>query len=307
MPPFLEAGARLAFAYGRNQYALRDKRPLGRYIARTARFLALGRRQPLVEAEMSGLRVMLSTADQTIARSVFAAGDWDPLLVGSAFEALDRYAAPYRGKTFLEVGANFGVYCLPAVAEYGFARAIAYEPDPESYRLLRQNVERNSLEERVATHNVALSAAPGELLLRLGRHNAGDNRVVTSGVTTNAGDVVRVPARTFDDEVAAGRIVPDELGLMWLDVQGHELEVLLGASSLISARVPVVLEYATSMMSKETRAGLDTFIASRFEAFVDLGWATLTNRPRLQPARAIHSLEPKGRSLETDLLLLHRR
>ncbi len=307
MPPFLEAGARLAFAYGRNQYALRDKRPLGRYFARTARFLALGRRQPLVEAEMSGLRVMLSTADQTIARSVFAAGDWDPLLVGSAFEALDRYAVSYRGKTFLEIGANFGVYCLPAVAEYGFARAIAYEPDPESYRLLRQNVERNSLEERVATHNVALSAAPGELLLRLGRHNAGDNRVVSPDGPTNAGDLVRVPARTFDDEVAAGRIVPDELGLMWLDVQGHELEVLLGASSLISSRVPVVLEYATSMMSNETRAGLDTFIATRFEAFVDLGWATLTHRPRLQPAREIRSLATKGRSLETDLLLLHRR
>ena len=306
MPPFAEAAARLAFGYARNQYGLRSARPLGRYFERTARFLALGGRQPEVEADMSGLRVLLSTADRTIARSVFAAGDWDPLLVGTAFRALDAYGIAYRGKTFLEVGANFGVYCLPAVAEYGFARAIAYEPDPESYRLLRENVERNGLDDRVATHNAALSAVPGELMLRLGGHNAGDNRVVPEGAATSR-DLVRVPARTFDDEVAAGHIRLDELGLVWLDVQGHERDVLRGATSLLAANVPVVLEYSTAMMTTDARFDLDHLIADSFDAIVDLGWVTLTDRLRLQPASAVHELSPSGRAIETDLLLLHRR
>ena len=306
MPPFAEAAARLAFGYARNQYGLRDKRPLGRYLERTVRFLTLGMRQPLVEADMSGLRVLLRTADRTMARSVFAAGDWDPLLVGTTFRALDAYGIAYRGKTFLEVGANFGVYCLPAVAEYGFARAIAYEPDPESYRLLRQNVERNRLHARVATHNAALSAAQGELLLRLGGHNAGDNRVVSGKPAADARGLVRVPARTFDDEVAAGRIQLDELGLVWLDVQGHEGDVLRGAGSLLSSNVPVVLEYATAMMSTQARLDLDHLIASSFDALVDLGWTSLTNRLRLQPSSAVHQLSVAGRPIETDLLLLHR-
>ncbi len=306
MPPFAEAAARLAFGYARNQYGLRTRRPLGGFIARTARFLALGRRQAEVEADMSGLRVMLSTADKTIARSVFAAGDWDPLLVGTTFRALDAYGIAYRDRTFLEVGANFGVYCLPAVAEYGFARAIAYEPDPESYRLLRQNVERNSLADRVQTYNAALSAEPGELVLRLGRHNAGDNRVVGDDTRDDPRDLVRVPARTFDDEATAGRILLGDLALVWLDVQGHELEVLRGASTLLAADVPVVLEYSTAMMSSAARLDLDHLIATQFEAFVDLGWATLTDRLRLQPAIDVHQLSPRGRALETDLLLLPR-
>jgi FkbM family methyltransferase len=307
MPPFAEAAARLAFGYARNQYGLRSARPLTNYIRRTAQFIALGRRQPRVEADMSSLRVVLSTADRTIARSVFAAGDWDPLLVGSAFRALDAYDVPYRGKTFLEIGANFGVYCLPAVAEYGFAGAIAYEPDPDSYQLLRENVERNGLRDRVKVYNAALSAVPGELLLRLGRHNAGDNRVVAEDANANARDLVRVPARTFDDEVAAGRIRLDEIGLVWLDVQGHERDVLRGASSLLASNVPILIEYTTAMMTTDARLDLNHLIASSFDSLVDLGWVTLTDRLRLQPASAVHALAPTGRAVETDLLLLHGR
>ena len=61
-------------------------------------------------------------------------------MVGVVFDALDAYGSPYRGKTFLEVGANFGVYSLPAVAQRGFAHAIAYEPDPGSFGLLQRNI-----------------------------------------------------------------------------------------------------------------------------------------------------------------------
>ena len=91
---------------------------------------------------------MVPTSDGTIGRSVYASGDWDPLMEGLVFEALDAYGVDYRGRTFMEVGANFGVYSLPAVTRHGFGRAIAYEPDPASFELLEDNIERNGLGER---------------------------------------------------------------------------------------------------------------------------------------------------------------
>ncbi len=130
---------------------------------------------------MAGLRVLVSTADGTIGRSVYASGDWDPLMEGVVYDALDAYRQPYRGRTFLEVGANFGVYALPAVAQHDFGRAVAYEPDPVSFDLLQRNIERNALGSRVTAHQAALSAAPGELTLKLGAHNAGDNRIIEPG------------------------------------------------------------------------------------------------------------------------------
>jgi FkbM family methyltransferase len=311
LPFLVEAGARLAFAYARNQHGIRDKRPLGTYLARTAEFFAIGRRHRVVEADMSGLRVLLSTADRTIARSVYTAGDWDPLLVGGVFDALDAVGEPYRGTTFLEVGANFGVYTLPAIAEYGFGHAIAYEPDPGAFRLLEHNVRRNDLGDRVTAHNAALSAEPGELTLSLGTFNAGDNRIINDdGNGSHPGSrrpTVRVPARTFDDEVAAGRIRLADLGLVWLDVQGHERDVLAGAGSLLASEVPIVLEFCTSMMSNAVRRELEDLIAAHFDSFVDLGWCTLTNRLRVQPASAVRELVSGRRNVETDLLLLHRR
>ncbi len=303
----IEAGARLAFAYLRNQYGLRDRRPLGRFVSRTALFLAISRDQPRVETEMSGLRVMVSTADRTIARSVYTSGDWDPLLVGTVFRALEAIGEPYRGRTFLEVGANFGVYALPAVVAYGFSRAVAYEPDPAAFGLLEENIERNALSGRVTAFNAALSAQPGELTLRLGSFNAGDNRIVDDTGAGQQQATVRVPARTFDAEVEQGRIPLADLGLVWLDVQGHEREVLLGARSLLESDVPIVLEYATGMMDDTARLSLEEMIASHFAVMVDLGWCALTDRLRFQPASAISRLAADGRAVETDLLLLHAR
>ncbi len=303
MPMMLEAGARLALGYARNQYGLRDRRPLGKFIARTWSFLAAGRQHRHVLAEMAGLQVLVPTSDRTIARSVYSSGDWDPLLVGTAFDALRVYGHACTGSVFLEVGANFGVYSLPAVAELGFGRAVAYEPDPAAFALLEHNIDRNGLGDRVAAYHAALSAEPGELTLSLGKGNAGDNRIVGMGHASRR-TTVQVSARTFDDEVAAGRIPLDELGLVWLDVQGHEGEVLAGAESLLSSGVPIVLEYATGMLDDDARRRLDDIIATRFEVIVDLGWCSLTNRLRFQPASVVRSLAGR-RSVETDLLLLH--
>jgi FkbM family methyltransferase len=304
--PFAEAGARIAFAWLRNQRQFRHRRPLIGYGQRVAEFLSLRDRQSTVEADMAGLRVAVSTSDRTIGRSVYASGDWDPLMVGACFEALDAYGTPYRGKTFLEVGANFGVYALPAVAERGFARAVAYEPDPGSFQLLTRNIAANGLDDRVTAHNVALSAAPGELTMRLGTFNAGDNRIVASSATDLNAHTVQVRAATFDDEVAAGRIPLDDLGLAWVDVQGHELEVLRGARSLLAAGVPLVIEFASAMGTREQLDELACLLSDSYAAMVDLGWCALTNRLRFQPAWAVERLASGGREIETDLLMLPR-
>jgi hypothetical protein len=157
----------------------------------------------------------------------------------------------------------------------------------------------------VSAHHAALSGAPGELTLSLGAGNAGDNRVVADDAQSRRA-TVRVAARTFDDEIRSGHIPLDELGLVWLDVQGHEAEVLAGAPSLLRSRVPVVMEYATALLDHDARRRLDEMLMASFDVFVDLGWCALTDRLRFQPISAIARLGRGRLALETDLLLLHR-
>jgi FkbM family methyltransferase len=303
--PIAEAGARIAFAWLRNQRSFRDRRPIVGYARRTAEFFSLRDEGAIAEAEMYGLSVLVPTSDGTLGRSVYASGDWDPLMEGVVYEALDAYGQPYRGATFVEVGANFGVYALPAIARHDFGRAVAYEPDPSSFELLQRNIERNALGGRITARQVALSAAPGELTLALGRYNAGDNRIVAPGAAVaDRVATVKVPAGTFDDEVAAGHIVLNDLGLAWIDVQGHELEVLKGARSLLAAGVPLVIEYASAMGDRAALDELAERLADSYSVMVDLGWCALTNRLRFQPAWAVRRLAADGRPIETDLLML---
>ena len=51
----VEAGARIALGYLRNQHRLRDRRPPRRFVSRTVEFLTAGRSQRHLEAEMAGM------------------------------------------------------------------------------------------------------------------------------------------------------------------------------------------------------------------------------------------------------------
>ncbi len=82
---------------------------------------------------------------------------------------------------------------------------------------------------------------------------------------------------------------------------------MLGANTLLASDAPMVMEYATAMVEPAERQELDELIADCFDVMVDIGWSTLTNRVRFQPASAVRDLAPNGRAVETDLLLLHQR
>jgi Methyltransferase FkbM domain len=46
------------------------------------------------------------------------------------------------------------------------------------------------------------------------------------------------------DELVAQQIIdPDRTSLVWMDVQGHEGEVILGAGELVRRRVPIVFAF----------------------------------------------------------------
>ena len=62
----------------------------------------------------------------------------------------------------------------------------------------------------------------------------------------------------------------DDVGLAWIDVQGHEGHVLAGAEALLDSEVPIVCEYWPEGLG--SAEGLDRFheAASRRSQFLDL-------------------------------------
>lgn len=143
-----------------------------------------------------------------------------------------------EGELFVDVGANLGSYSLLAAGVAG-ARGLAFEPVPDTYERLVQNVEANRLAGRIAPRRIALSTparqASGETL-----RFSSDRGCMNSFVEPDyQGSVVAVAVSTLDQECADADPV-----LIKIDVEGFEQDVLEGASHTLrkSSLLAIIIE-----------------------------------------------------------------
>lgn len=142
----------------------------------------------------------------------------------------------------VDIGANIGAFTLDAATRFPAAIVHAYEPDPESCAVLRQNVDANGLSSRVRIWNEAVSGEHGTL--RLWR---GDGSVVVSAhlPAASRGEPCDVPAVTLQDVVArtSGRI-----GVLKMDCEGAEADILEAAGPALDAVEFIVAEFHTRLV-----------------------------------------------------------
>lgn len=143
---------------------------------------------------------------------------------------LKNFVAPTD--TTVDVGANLGLYtrALSGLA----ARVHAFEPSPDMAAMLRRTSARN-----VTVHEVALSDGEGSAVLRIPR--AGDH--LTHGLASLEPQAV-AELDVAVAEVARKRLdsmIDEPVSFVKVDVEGHELSVLRGATALTAHSRPVFL------------------------------------------------------------------
>jgi len=135
------------------------------------------------------------------------------------------------GMTVIEVGANRGVTAIAiakAVGEKGYVDA--FEPVPEYYECLQENVSRNRIE-NISIYNQALSNENGSVLFY--KHGEG------SGLTrVEEAETIRVQATTLIQFVGARHIA--KIDFINLDCEGCELLVLREAQTLLKKQAPAI-------------------------------------------------------------------
>jgi FkbM family methyltransferase len=284
-----------------------------RVVLRRAAFAVARSLTSVVAVDVAGEKYLVSTHDRAIGAITFSEGGLDLDLMTAALELVEaRTGRALRGRTFVDVGANIGTATVPALVRFGAAGGVAVEPAPDNLELLRCNLIANELADRVVVVEAALSDSLGTALLELGESNWGDHRVRAStssgppryGEDGRAVDEVRLV--TFDSLVEDGTVDVSTIGVVWVDTQGHEAQVLAGAESLLTSEVPVVIEYWPYGLR---RAGgleqLHDIIASRYRTVVDLRASAAKGRTVEFPATEIGRLAAiyVGTSY-TDLLLV---
>lgn len=155
-------------------------------------------------------------------------------------ETLDWIDRSMRdGDTLFDVGANIGVYTLYAACRHRKARIIAFEPEYANLHLLRDNIVRNRLQDRVTVFSVALGNRAGISYLHIqdlrpgaALHTVSDEMLAETRarrpVVWREG-VVSLPLDDVCDQVG---VVPNCLKI---DVDGTEREVLEGGVRTLQA------------------------------------------------------------------------
>lgn len=153
--------------------------------------------------------------------------------------------------TVIDVGGFLGMSSISFMHENIFSKAIAFEPNPASYNLLKQNVSNNFLDDRISHYNMALSDTNSTLDFELSATNHGDHRIHNPDGDLGAfGEanrkIIPVTATKFDDFIAKEKnINTNDIKLIWMDTQGHEGHFLRGAKEFLLSHphVPTLTEF----------------------------------------------------------------
>jgi FkbM family methyltransferase len=262
-------------------------------------FEALGAKSGFVVCDRPGKETYIVGArDEIIGRELFLTGEFDFDKFWAAYELLERHRGGRRPRVLMDVGANIGTICIPAVARGLVERAVAVEPDPRNCRLLRANIHLNGLGERIRVEESAAGSSDGETLqLTLSEHNFGDHRISAAearkdrqSVSVRSGRLDTLCADLLDQDV-----------LIWMDVQGYEGFALNGAKAFMAKRTPLVIEFFPEALEESGSFPLLTDAVSGYDGFWDLADPSI-----MYPMAEMDALRSRlaQRNGTTDLLIV---
>jgi FkbM family methyltransferase len=224
-------------------------------------------------------------------------------------ETIARLLDP--GEVAVDAGANIGyMSCLMASRVGREGRVIAYEPHPGLCGVLTSNARRWRAQRswgEVSVQELALSDCSGLRALTMTDEFSSNMGTATlESLESSSGEMcIQVRAATLDEELAERSI-----GLLKLDVEGHELAVLEGARRLLrrGAIRDLIFEEEAALPTPVSKllesSGFTLFglqqrilgphlVAATSERARPL-WDAPTYLATRCPARAVERMRPRG-------------
>ena len=173
----------------------------------------------------SGPMLVLVT-DQYVGRSIELYGEYCP----EEGRILAQIIQP--GMTVVEIGANMGTHSVDMARACAPGRFYAFEPQPRLFQILCANLALNDIANAFAYPD-GCGAAEGEAVVPLVDYSQSGN---FGGLALRDGDApgLKIRIRALDDMDLPA------LGLLKVDVEGYEAEVIRGATQTIRRCRPVI-------------------------------------------------------------------
>lgn len=246
-----------------------DARPT---FGRTLLFSMVGRYSRLLLADFGEGQLLVDSRDKDVGLGVFTRGNYERIFMETAISFLRSENPEWLPKgAFLDVGANIGTSTIDALLRFDFPSAVCFEPDASNFDLLQINLILNRLSERSIVHRLALSDHDGSGMLRRSTSNSGDGHFTETERTVGPEDKESVQCSRLDTVMATDGLSPEEIALVWIDAQGYEARILDGASEVVAADVPIVVEYwPEGLKSNGDLERLEQNLADNYRRIIDI-------------------------------------
>jgi FkbM family methyltransferase len=214
---------------------------------------------------------LIPSRDTTIGKHLFINGDFDLNKLMKVNNLINL-----KNRTLIDVGANLGSICIPAVRRKIVQNAIAIEPDKDTFVYLEKNISLNLID-NIKTINAIAGAEIGSAIFGSKTINPGDSKVVNKENILEFQDSYPLPEITlnslFED-------VKQEKFLIWIDAQGYEPNILEGASSFTSVSTPMVIEVFPLGIKQYSNFKHLEYSLSMYSYFADLNYKI--NKPKFK-------------------------
>jgi FkbM family methyltransferase len=140
--------------------------------------------------------------------------------------------------TFVDVGANVGVYSLFMSSLESVRQVFSFEPSPETFRELKTNVEANGVADRISVFDKAVSESRKVVKFGVVSDFSGANSILASSI--HEGDKFKRAINV--DCISLDEIFEEQnrIFCMKIDVEGHERDVLIGAKRILCTNKAIV-------------------------------------------------------------------
>src|SRR5918992_1306931 len=150
---------------------------------------------------------------------------------------------PKEGDIVVDIGAHIGLYTIISSKRVGTkGKVVAIEAHPGNFEMLNSNIKLNQLT-NVIPLNYAVHSKETKVKLYLPSGESGFtkyNTIMPNWINTQE-KFVEVNANTLDYLLQLNQIRQEEVNWIKIDVEGAELEVLKGATNVLSKSKDIAL------------------------------------------------------------------
>ena len=137
----------------------------------------------------------------------------------------------------IDIGANIGNHSV-FLSKF-FNKVYSFEPNPIVYDVLSINSKYFAANKNIIAYNMGLSNKSGKLPLEIHPINSGASRIKSLEDTKKSKHKIIYCDVEKADKIDS--LQKEKIGLIKIDVEGHEINALKGADKLIKSNKPAIL------------------------------------------------------------------